>query len=114
MKGKAVPYKVWCDLDGVEMIAIVTAKNRHPLNTYVSLFEADGYYSTRLRMEQTSTVTPMSKLAASCTQLLGDNYPVRSVLPHIKIVLLGTGSPHQNKRTPRIRLRQCLSDFVTT
>jgi predicted secreted protein len=57
VKNKAVPYKVSCDLNGVEIIAIVTANNLHPLNTYVSLFDADGYYSTRIRLEETSMVT---------------------------------------------------------
>ncbi|MEN8133312.1 MAG: thiosulfate oxidation carrier protein SoxY [Pseudomonadota bacterium] len=61
MPGKAIAFKVLCDLDGVEMIAIVTANNRHPLNTYVSLFDADGYYNTRLRLEQTSMVTAYVK-----------------------------------------------------
>ena len=61
MKNKAVPYKVTCDLNGVEMIAIVTANNMYPLNTYVILFDADGYYSTRIRMKETSMVTAYVK-----------------------------------------------------
>ena len=60
-KGKAIPFKVSCDLNVVEMIAILTANNRYPLNTYVSLFDADGYYSTRIRVEQTSIVTAYVK-----------------------------------------------------
>ncbi len=61
MQVRAILFKVWCDLDGVEMIAIVTANNRHPLNTYVSLFAAHGYYSTHLRIERTSIVTAYIK-----------------------------------------------------
>ena len=60
-KGKAIPFKVLCDLSEVEMIAILTANNRYPLNTYVRLFDADGYYSTRIRVEQTSMVTAYIK-----------------------------------------------------
>jgi sulfur-oxidizing protein SoxY len=55
--GKAIPVKVLCDLSKVDVIAVVTANNRYPLNTYVNLFDADGYYSTRIRVEQTSMVT---------------------------------------------------------
>lgn len=57
MQDKATPLKVWCDLDDVAMIAIVTRSNRFPLNTFVRLFSAVGYYSTRIRLEQTSPVT---------------------------------------------------------
>lgn len=57
MQGKPVPVKVSCVLDHVSMIAIVTANNRYPLNTYVKLIKAGGYYSTRIRMEQSSMVT---------------------------------------------------------
>lgn len=57
MQDKATPLKVWCDLDDVAMIAIVTRHNRFPLNTFVRLFSAAGYYSTRIRLEQTSPVT---------------------------------------------------------
>ena len=57
MQGKATPLKVWCDLDDVSMIAIVTRENRFPLNTYVRLFSAAGFYSTRIRLEKTSQVT---------------------------------------------------------
>jgi sulfur-oxidizing protein SoxY len=60
-KGKAISFKVSCDLNEVEMIAILTENNRYPLNTYVSLFDADGYYSTRIRVEQTSMVTACIK-----------------------------------------------------
>lgn len=57
MQDKATPLKVWCDLDEVAMIAIVTQNNQYPLNTFVRLFSAAGYYSTRIRLEQTSPVT---------------------------------------------------------
>lgn len=80
-KGKAVSYKVSCDLNGVEMIAIVTANNRHPLNTYVSLFDADGYYSTRIKMEQTSMVTAYIKTGGG----------LYSASTHIKVSYGGYG-----------------------
>lgn len=57
----AIPFKVSCDLHAVEMIAIVSADNRQPLKTYVSLFGANGYYSTRVKLERTSTVTAYVK-----------------------------------------------------
>jgi sulfur-oxidizing protein SoxY len=57
MQDKATPIKVWCDLDEVTMIAIVTRRNPFPLNTYIRLFAAAGYYSTRIRLEQSSLVT---------------------------------------------------------
>jgi sulfur-oxidizing protein SoxY len=57
IQDKATPLKVWCDLDGVATIAIVTRNNRFPLNTYIRLFAAAGYYSTRIRLEQSSPVT---------------------------------------------------------
>lgn len=57
MRDKATPIKVWCDLEKVSMIAIVTRYNPFPLNTYIRLFEAAGYYSTRVRLAQSSPVT---------------------------------------------------------
>jgi predicted secreted protein len=57
MRDKATPLKVWCDLDDVVTIAIVTRNNHFPLNTYIRLFAASGYYSTRIRLEQSSPVT---------------------------------------------------------
>jgi sulfur-oxidizing protein SoxY len=39
------------------MIAIVTRNSPAPLNTYVTLSDAEGYYSTRIRMERSSIVT---------------------------------------------------------
>jgi predicted secreted protein len=80
-KGKAIPFKVSCDLNEVEMIAILTANNRYPLNTYVSLFDADGYYSTRIRVEQTSKVT-------ACIKAGGETY---SASIHVKVNQGGYG-----------------------
>lgn len=74
-KGKAIPFKLSCDLNEVEMIAILTVNNRYPLNTYVSLFDADGYYSTRIRVEQTSMVT-------ACIKAGGELY---SAYAHVKV-----------------------------
>jgi predicted secreted protein len=80
-KGQAISYKVSCELGGVETIAIVTANNRHPLNTYVNLFDADGYYSTRIRLEQTSMVTAYIKTGSG----------LYSASTHIKVSRGGYG-----------------------
>ncbi len=61
MRGKGVPVKVWCAMDTVEVIAVVTGNNRHPLTTLVNLTGADAYYSTRIRVERTSPVTAYVK-----------------------------------------------------
>jgi len=82
-KGKAVSLKVLSDLGGVAMIAIVTANNLHPLNTYIRLFDADGYYSTRIKMERSSMVTAYIKTAG------GSLY---SASTHIKVGLGGYGT----------------------
>ncbi|HXK55621.1 MAG: thiosulfate oxidation carrier protein SoxY [Gammaproteobacteria bacterium] len=80
-RGKGTPFKVICDLNGVEMIAVVTGNNRFPLNTYVSLSGAEGYYSTRIRVERSSTVTAYVKAG-------GDLY---SASTHIKVNRGGYG-----------------------
>ena len=57
MYGKGAACKVWCDLEGVEVIAVLTRNNRYPLNTFLRLSGADAYYSTRIRVEETSPVS---------------------------------------------------------
>jgi len=61
MYGKGVPVTVQCAMTGVELIAIITRHNRRPLNTFVRLQGADGFYSTRIRLEQTSPVVAYVK-----------------------------------------------------
>jgi predicted secreted protein len=56
-RGVGVPLSVACGLDGIETMAIVTRNNRQPLNAVISLSGADGYYRTRIKVEQTSPVT---------------------------------------------------------
>ena len=55
-----VPFKVWTDMDGVEMIAIVSENNFNPLITSVNISDAIGY-STHIKMGKTSTVTAYVK-----------------------------------------------------
>ena len=55
--GNGVTLKTWADIDNVDTIAIVTAANAHPLNAYLNLFGAKPYFSTRIRVEQSSAVT---------------------------------------------------------
>jgi len=43
-------------MDGVERIAVLTRNNRYPLNSIVRLQGAEGYYSTRVRIERSSPV----------------------------------------------------------
>ena len=56
-QGESVACRVSCDLDAADIIAIVSRKNRYPLNTYVRLYDAAAYYNTRIRLDETSTVT---------------------------------------------------------
>jgi sulfur-oxidizing protein SoxY len=81
MQDKATPVKVFCDLEDVTMIVILTRENRFPLNTYIRLFSAAGYYSTRIRLEKTSVVT-------ACVQAGGDLY---SASVRIKVTQGGYG-----------------------
>ncbi len=64
MRGKGVPVKVWCAMDNVEVIAVVAGNNRYPLTTLVKFTGADAYYSTRIRIEQTSPVTAYVKVGS--------------------------------------------------
>jgi|GEM_PF-1071721 len=57
MYGRAVPVRVRADMDGVELIAILTEHNPHPLNTYLRVLGPVGHYGTRIRVERTSPVT---------------------------------------------------------
>ncbi|MGB7931972.1 MAG: thiosulfate oxidation carrier protein SoxY [Gammaproteobacteria bacterium] len=57
MHGKGVPVTVRCAMDDVGLIAVVTRNNQQPLNTFVHLQGADGYYTARIRLERTSPVT---------------------------------------------------------
>jgi sulfur-oxidizing protein SoxY len=57
MYGQAVPVKVRADMNGVELIAILTEHNPHPLNTYLRVLGPVGLYGTRIRVERTSPVT---------------------------------------------------------
>ena len=57
MRGKPVPVKVHCEIDGAEVIAILTRNNPRPLNCVVHLRGADPYYSAYLHLEGSSRVT---------------------------------------------------------
>ncbi len=60
--GAVVPIKVQAEMDGVQSIAVVVAKNPRPLATSVDLSSgATGYYSTRIKMGKTSKVTAYVK-----------------------------------------------------
>jgi sulfur-oxidizing protein SoxY len=61
--GQSASIRVSADLDDIEMIAVVTASNRHPLVTYVRVFGAVDSYRTRLKVEKTSRVTTYVKAA---------------------------------------------------
>lgn len=61
MYGRGVPITVQCDIPWVELIAIVTRNNLHPLNSLVRLEGADGYYSTRIRLQRSSAVVAYAK-----------------------------------------------------
>ena len=63
--GKGVPVKVKCEMDDVEVIAILTRYNRHPLNSVLRLQGADAYYSTRIRVERTSPIIAYVKAGNS-------------------------------------------------
>jgi sulfur-oxidizing protein SoxY len=57
MHGKGVPVTVRCTMDDIGLIAVMTRNNQQPLNTFVHLQGADGYYTTRIRLERTSPIT---------------------------------------------------------
>lgn len=61
--GQPVSVKVSTDLDGIEMIAIVAASNRHPLVTCVRVFGAIESYRTGIKVEKTSRLTAYVKAA---------------------------------------------------
>lgn len=63
VSGQPVSVKVSTDLDGIEMIAIVAASNRHPLVTYVRVFGAIESYRTGIKVEKTSRLTAYVKAA---------------------------------------------------
>ncbi|WP_428603663.1 thiosulfate oxidation carrier protein SoxY [Sedimenticola sp.] len=56
-RNSGVPVRVRCDLEGVEMIAVVSRENRYPLNTLLHLTGAAGYYNSRIRLEKSSLVS---------------------------------------------------------
>ena len=60
-QGESVACRVSCDWYAVDIIAIVSRENRHPLNTFVRLYDAAAYYNTRIRLDETSTVTAYVK-----------------------------------------------------
>lgn len=55
--GHPVPCTVSCALDNVSLIAVVSSNNHFPLNTYMRLDGASGYYRTQIRLEKTSGIT---------------------------------------------------------
>lgn len=57
MPESGVDVAVRCGMQDIEMIAVVTTNNRHPLNSVIALSGADGYYGSRIRIERTSPVT---------------------------------------------------------
>jgi sulfur-oxidizing protein SoxY len=61
MYAKGVAVKVQCELEGVELIALVTRNNQHPLNDVVRLAGAVGYFNTRIRLERSSPVVAYVK-----------------------------------------------------
>ncbi len=56
MYGKGAPIKVRCEMDDVDLIAILTRNNRYPLNSVLRLQGVNAYYSTRIRVERNSTI----------------------------------------------------------
>jgi sulfur-oxidizing protein SoxY len=59
--GAVVSVKVVADLIAVEAIAVVTRNNPQPLNTFVSLSGAAGFYTCRIRVYHTSPITAYVK-----------------------------------------------------
>jgi sulfur-oxidizing protein SoxY len=51
-----VPIAVSTELPNVESIAILVEKNPNPLIAHVSFSGAEGYFSARMKMGQTSDV----------------------------------------------------------
>jgi sulfur-oxidizing protein SoxY len=54
--GATVPVSVTADMPNVESIAIFVEKNPQPLAASISLNGADGFFSTQIKMGQTSPV----------------------------------------------------------
>jgi sulfur-oxidizing protein SoxY len=54
--GAVVPIAVSTELPNVESIAILVEKNPNPLIAHVSFSGAEGYFSARMKMGQTSDV----------------------------------------------------------
>jgi sulfur-oxidizing protein SoxZ len=59
--GQRVPASVTYDGRDAQVIALVTAGNRHPLNTYIKLTGAEGFYSALIRVSRTSQITAYVK-----------------------------------------------------
>lgn len=59
--GAVVPIAVSAELPGVEAISIYVEKNNFPLVANVNLSGAAGYFSTRMKMGQTSDVHVVCK-----------------------------------------------------
>jgi predicted secreted protein len=55
--GKSVPVKVKTELDNIKTIAIVTENTDQPLASVVSISGPVSGFSTRVRVEKTSTIT---------------------------------------------------------
>lgn len=54
--GQPALAEVSCELADVKIIALLTENNRYPLNTFIKLQGAEAFYSTRIRVEETSAV----------------------------------------------------------
>lgn len=54
--GAVVPIAVTADLPNVQSIALLVEKNNQPLIANVNLSGAEGYFSARMKMGQTSDV----------------------------------------------------------
>ncbi len=59
--GTVVPISVSADLPNVQSIAVFVEKNPQPLVANVTLTGADGYFSARMKMGQTSDVHVVCK-----------------------------------------------------
>jgi sulfur-oxidizing protein SoxY len=59
--GAVVPIAVSADLPNVDSIAVLVEKNASPLVANVSLTGAQGYFSARMKMGQTSDVQVVAR-----------------------------------------------------
>jgi sulfur-oxidizing protein SoxY len=82
MRGRGVDLKTWADMDDVDTIAIITAGNTHPLNTCLLLSGAKPYFSSRIRVEQSSAVSAYFRAGSA----------LYSTTRHIKITAGGYGT----------------------